>query len=212
MTRPLGLLLSCFDYSPVAADEFHDWYDTEHIPERKRVPGFLDCRRWLGADRNAVSVTTYDLSSIGVLRSPGYLAIGYENNSAWTRRVGWRCIKLVRMEAEQIVPGNQMPPPGAGALLIRAINLESVFATEVAGWFAAHAASLAAVPGFQCGRLFHAAAGTHQYAALYHFDALENATSPEWRELSEAPWNASVAPHARDNVDLLASHYVRTAA
>ena len=212
MTRPLGLLLSCFDYSPVAADEFHDWYDTEHIPERRRVPGFLDCRRWLGADRNAVSVTTYDLSSIEVLRSPGYLAIGYENNSPWTRRVGWRCIKLVRMEAEQIVPGNQMPPASAGALLVRAVNLEPVFATEVADWFTAHAASIAGVPGFLCGRLFHAKAGTHQYAALYHFDSPENAASPEWREHAEAPWNASVVPHAKNSLNLLASRYVRATA
>lgn len=212
MTRPLGLLLSCFDYSPVAADEFHDWYDTEHIPERSRVPGFLDCRRWLGADRGKVSVTTYDLASIDVLRSPGYLAIGYANNSPWTRRVGWRCIKLVRMEAEQIVPGSQMPPDNAGALLIRAVNLDPLFTPEITGWFTAHIASLAGVPGFLCGRLFLSAAGTHQYAALYHFKSPENAASREWRDLGETSWLATVVPHAKDNVDLLACRYVRTAA
>ena len=212
MTRPLGLLLSCFDYSPVAADEFHDWYDTEHIPERRRVPGFLACRRWLGVDRGRVAVATYDLSSIDVLRSPGYLAIGYENNSPWTRRVGWRCIKLVRMEAEQIAPGNHMPPDGAGALLIRAVNLEAAFATEIADWFIAHLASLAGMPGFLCGRLFRAAAGTHQYAALYHFDSPEVAASREWRDAAETPWLESVRPHAKDSLNLLASRYVRTAA
>jgi hypothetical protein len=26
------------DFSNVAADEFNDWYDAEHIPERQRVP------------------------------------------------------------------------------------------------------------------------------------------------------------------------------
>jgi hypothetical protein len=24
-------------------DEFQDWYDNEHLPERQRVPGFLVC-------------------------------------------------------------------------------------------------------------------------------------------------------------------------
>ena len=87
----MGLLLSCFDYSPVAEDEFHDWYDIEHIPERERVPGFLACQRWIAVDRPKSSIATYDLAAIDVLRSPGYLAIGYDNNSPWTRRVGWRC-------------------------------------------------------------------------------------------------------------------------
>ena len=33
-----GLLFASFDYSGAHEDEFHDWYDLEHIPERLRVP------------------------------------------------------------------------------------------------------------------------------------------------------------------------------
>ena len=33
-----GLLFAAFDYAPAKEDEFHDWYDLEHIPERLRVP------------------------------------------------------------------------------------------------------------------------------------------------------------------------------
>ena len=44
-----GLLIAAMDYSDVAEDEFHDWYDTEHIPERLAVPGFLNAERWLGS-------------------------------------------------------------------------------------------------------------------------------------------------------------------
>ena len=39
MNKPYGLLVAGFNYSMVAEDEFHDWYDSEHIPERQRVPG-----------------------------------------------------------------------------------------------------------------------------------------------------------------------------
>ena len=35
-----GILIAAMDFSNVAEDEFNDWYDTEHIPERQRVPGF----------------------------------------------------------------------------------------------------------------------------------------------------------------------------
>jgi len=33
-----GLLLAAFDFSGAHADEFHDWYDLEHIPERRGFP------------------------------------------------------------------------------------------------------------------------------------------------------------------------------
>src|SRR5438477_503018 len=34
-----GLLVAAFDFSTAHADEFHDWYDLEHLPERRAVPG-----------------------------------------------------------------------------------------------------------------------------------------------------------------------------
>jgi hypothetical protein len=37
-----GILIAAMDFSHVPADEFNDWYDTEHIPERQRVPGFFN--------------------------------------------------------------------------------------------------------------------------------------------------------------------------
>ena len=36
-----GLLLAVLGFKNVAADEFQDWYDTEHLPERARIAGFL---------------------------------------------------------------------------------------------------------------------------------------------------------------------------
>ncbi len=45
-----GILVAAMDFTGVAEDEFHDWYDLEHIPERQRVPGFF-CLRAL--DRRA---------------------------------------------------------------------------------------------------------------------------------------------------------------
>jgi len=40
-----GLLAVGFDFANAHADEFHDWYDLEHIPEREAVPGFGACER-----------------------------------------------------------------------------------------------------------------------------------------------------------------------
>jgi hypothetical protein len=51
------------------------------------VPGFLAVRALDRRRRSAVSVATYDLERVGVLQSAGYLAIGGENLSPWSKRV-----------------------------------------------------------------------------------------------------------------------------
>src|SRR2546426_10101347 len=74
-----GTLIAAMNIGKASEDEFHDWYDTEHLPERQRVPGFLVCQRWIGADDRKVSVATYDLHDLSVLKSPAYQAIGGGN-------------------------------------------------------------------------------------------------------------------------------------
>jgi hypothetical protein len=59
-----GILIAAIDFSGMAEDEFHDWYDTEHLPERQCVPGFLACERWIGAHNPKLSVATYDLDNV----------------------------------------------------------------------------------------------------------------------------------------------------
>src|SRR5437764_13967637 len=86
-----GQLIAAFDFSNVAEDEFNDWYDLEHIPERQRVSGFLSCQRWIGAENPKHSVATYDLDSLAVLKSEAYRAIGGENLSPWSKRLTARC-------------------------------------------------------------------------------------------------------------------------
>ena len=81
-----GILIAAMDFSAAPEEEFHDWYDLEHIPERLRVPGFLNADRWIGTENPKISVATYDLDNVGVLHTPPYLAVGGENGSPWTKR------------------------------------------------------------------------------------------------------------------------------
>ena len=83
-----GILLVAFDYTKAQADEFHDWYDLEHIPERQRVPGFGTCERWISVTNPKHAVASYELDSLAVLQSAPYRAIAYENLSVWSKRVG----------------------------------------------------------------------------------------------------------------------------
>ena len=125
-----GILIAAMDFSNVVEDEFNDWYDTEHIPERQRVPGFLVCQRWVGADNPKQSVATYDLENVSVLQGPGYRAIGGENLSPWSKRVTGRVQRMVRFEGDQILPGDEASPENAGGLLL--VGMTPAAAVETA--------------------------------------------------------------------------------
>ena len=74
-----GILLVAFDYTNAHEDEFHDWHDLEHVPERRRVPGFGLCERWISVANPKHAVASYDLDSLSVLQSEPYKAIAHEN-------------------------------------------------------------------------------------------------------------------------------------
>jgi hypothetical protein len=42
-----GILIAAMDFTACREDEFHDWYDSEHVPERLGIPGFLNAERWI---------------------------------------------------------------------------------------------------------------------------------------------------------------------
>jgi len=192
-----GTLIAAMNIGQAAEDEFHDWYDTEHVPERQRVPGFLACQRWIGAQDRKVSVATYDLETVAVLKSPAYLAIGGENLSPWSKRVTGKVERLMRFEGDQILPGDQLPPEKAGGLLLNAMNIAPEFE-----------AALSAVPGVLCARRFRGS-GNRKYVALYHLDSPEVPDSAEWKKARESDWTSRLQPQFRDHLRLVLRRYAR---
>jgi hypothetical protein len=206
-----GTLIAAMGIGRAAEDEFHDWYDSEHLPERERVPGFLLCRRWLGADDPRVAVATYDLESAKVLQSPGYLAIGGDNLSPWSKRVTARVDRLMRFEGDQILPGDQLPPADAGGLLLNAMNIAPEREAEFNEWYdKEHIPALAAVPGVLCARRFRGT-GNRTYVALYHLDDPRVVESAEWKTARESDWTTKLKPHFRDHLRLVLRRYRRGA-
>jgi hypothetical protein len=206
-----GLLLAAMNIGRAAEDEFHDWYDAEHVPERERVPGFLLCRRWLGVADPRVSVATYDLENAAVLQSPSYLAIGGDNLSPWSKRVTARVDRLMRFEGDQILPGDQLPPADAGGLLLNAMNIAPELEAEFNEWYdKEHIPALAAVPGVLCARRFRGT-GNRKYVALYHLDDPAVVESAEWKTARESAWTTKLKPHFRDHLRLVLCRYRRGA-
>jgi len=207
-----GTLIAAMRIAQVAEDEFHDWYDTEHLPERQRVPGFLLCERWLGADDPRVSVAIYDLEGVAVLQGAAYRAIGGENLSPWSKRVTARVDRLMRFEGDQILPGDQLPPPSAGGLLLNAMNIAPELEAEFNEWYdKEHIPALAAVPGVLCARRFRGTSGNRKYVALYHLAEPGVVESAEWKTARQSDWTSRLQPHFRDHLRLVLRRYRRGA-
>ena len=65
-----SILIAAMDFSDVAEDEFHDWYDTEHVPALARVTGVICARRFRTRAANPKYVALYHLAAPGVVDSP----------------------------------------------------------------------------------------------------------------------------------------------
>jgi hypothetical protein len=213
MPMAKGLLLAAFDFSGAHTDEFHDWYDLEHIPERRAVSGFGVCERWIGADKPGISVATYDLDAIDVLRGEAYAAIAYGNLSVWSKRVTAMCKRLLRFEGTQLTPGTAAAPEGAGGLLFNAMNVAPEAEADFNAWYdEEHLPALARVPGTLAARRYRSAeagGGSHRFVALYHLESPAVTQSAAWMAAVDTPWSAKVRPHFRDRIRILARRYVR---
>ncbi len=196
-----GLLLMAFDFSPAHADEFHDWYDQEHIPERLSVPGFLNAERWIDVENPNIHVATYDLASHDVLRSPPYCAVSGGNQSPWTKRVTSISRRLLRFEGSQIVPGDLTAPEGASGLLMAAITPAPGTEAEFTAWYnEEHLPQLAAVPGVLAARRFEAGdrASERRFVALYHLRDAGVSRSEAWAAAAYTKWTERMRPHLLD--------------
>ncbi|MEA2957643.1 MAG: hypothetical protein QOJ58_3143 [Alphaproteobacteria bacterium] len=205
-----GILLVAFDFSNAHEDEFHDWYDLEHVPERQRVPGFGLCERWISVADPKQAVASYDLETPDVLSTEPYKAIAHENLSVWSKRVSGMCSRLIRFDGEQILPGDADSPAGAGGLLVNAMNVAAEHDAEFNEWYDhEHIPALAAVPGVLSARRFRDPKGTHRYLALYHLRTPEVTTGAAWKNAASTPWTERLRPHFRDHLRILSRRYVR---
>jgi hypothetical protein len=196
-----GLLFAAFDFSSAHADEFHDWYDLEHIPERLRVPGFLNAERWIAEDNASLHVATYDLEKPAVLTSPPYRAISGDHRSPWTGRVTAMCRRIMRYEGEQLLPGDLTAAPGAGALLVASMNIDPAAEAEFNEWYnAEHLPQLGTVPGVLAARRYRATdtGSERRYLALYHLHDATVSRSDAWGRAANTPWTVRMRPNFRE--------------
>jgi hypothetical protein len=118
MSSSNGLLLVLADPAATIEGEFNEWYDTEHLPERRILPGFQTALRFKSIGDGSRYLALYDLDDLSVLESDPYLAVSGANFSPWTRRLASRTHPL-RITARQLHPGKAKTGACARLLLMR---------------------------------------------------------------------------------------------
>jgi hypothetical protein len=214
-----GILLPVIDFAGMAEDEFNDWYDLEHIPERLRVPGFAGCERWIGTHSQGISVVTYELANTDVLKSEAYNAIGNHGSggdklSAWSKRVTARIKMLMRFEGEQIAHAGGVAPKDAPVLLLNAMSVAPEHEREFNDWYdTEHIPALAAVSGTLCARRYRGTGAAAQTSlALYYLTSAEIPNSHAWKAAANTPWTERMRPHFRNHLRIVSTRYRRGAA
>lgn len=120
-----GILLVLMHPPPAFEEEFNAWYDTEHVPERLSVPGFLTGLRYFNADGATPRyLAIYDLEHAAVMDSSEYLRVAHDRSSPWTKRVTARA-RVQRYAGEQVYPGDRITGRAAQIRLLRFRGLPS---------------------------------------------------------------------------------------
>jgi hypothetical protein len=82
----LGAVCIWHDLLPEARDDFHQWHNREHMPERVGIPGFRRGRRYVAVESTPEYFNLYEADSAEVLGGQDYLN-RLNAPTEWTRQV-----------------------------------------------------------------------------------------------------------------------------
>ena len=101
-----GFLMVTMEPPSSMEEEFNEWYDTEHVPERIAVKGFETAQRYVCTSGFPRYMAAYDLNTPEILAGKQYKNISGEKFSPWSKRILNKVKGLWRVTGEQIYPGH----------------------------------------------------------------------------------------------------------
>ena len=82
----LGVVAIWHDLVPAARDDFYEWHNREHMPERVGIPGFRRGRRYVAISGTPEFFNLYEADSLETLSGQDYRN-RLDAPTAWTQRV-----------------------------------------------------------------------------------------------------------------------------
>ena len=182
-TEKYGLLLATLEPPEEMEEEFNDWYDTEHLPERKAIPGIITAQRFVAYKGSPKYLALYDLENVEVLQSEAYKMIGPDYYSPWTQRITRHARIFKRYVYGQASPGRGLISDEANALLMWMNDIPEGKNEEFNQWYDKECMSyLKELGGFIQARRFYCVEGEAKDLALIEFRDLDFLQSDGYKE------------------------------
>jgi len=185
--QPSGLLHVELDYPLDAIEEFHDFYNTEHIPERLSIPGFVTAQRYAAIEGGPRWLALYELATPAVLKTPAYCHYKGAGETPWTKRVllpsrpnyrrsVYELLWSDLSETHEPVPAG---PPGLFSLRLTGAATDAGSATIVDE---ADLQALLASPGVGRVRLYRDADASPEHLVLADLNGIWAVQTVEFRQ------------------------------
>jgi hypothetical protein len=165
-----GLLLAMLEPRQEMEEEFNEWYDQEHIPERKAIPGIITAQRFIAHGGSPKYLALYDLERLEVLESEAYKRVGPANYSPWTRRINRKARIFIRQIWHQMSPGKDVLSHKSGTLILWSFDCPKDRREDFNDWFEkACFLDLKGIQGYIQSRRFSRGDGDATDLALIEF-------------------------------------------
>ncbi|KAI0727821.1 hypothetical protein C8Q72DRAFT_427313 [Fomitopsis betulina] len=208
---PTAFLLVFSEPGPdVTEDEYHDWYDNEHIPLRATTPAFLNWTRWKAVDgEKPIYGASCDLESYEATKVPPYTTLA-ETRSDREKGILRRIQLLDRRHYEVVhtpilLSASYDPTKPAPFVVFISLTLEPEYESEFNTWYdEEHIPMLSKVPGWVRTRRFALKdlgqmgvegleqKETPKYLAVHEWQSLDGFQSEEYKAAMSTPWREKV--------------------
>ena len=174
--------------------DFHDWYDTDHIPARMVLPGFRAARRFESVEEAGNFLALYELEDLGALRTPEYQLVKTAP-SELTHEMLSIVEGFTRFTCEQV---SDVGEPVAGSFLSAvAFAVPEGEAAEFDRWYGEeHVPLLLEAPDWLRVRRYRVRdgeGGPWTHLALHELASLEVMDSAERARARQGPLRATLA-------------------
>ncbi|MBI4199460.1 MAG: hypothetical protein HY535_03180 [Chloroflexi bacterium] len=192
------VILIAGEVEPAWEEDFHRWYNQEHLAQRIVLPGFLGARRYVNSGDFAgpTHLTINELESDAVLQSGAYLEMG-RHPTAWTRRVREHA-KLTRGVYRRIFSIRGPGPLLGQALSVVWADVQPGWEQEFHHWYDREHLPERMEVGYLGARRFERVEGTgQQYLVVYELPDERIIHTPAYRELMANPseWTRRMQGH-----------------
>jgi hypothetical protein len=174
--------------------EFHDWYDTDHIPARMALPGFRGARRFRALSGEPEYLAVYELDSLDALDTDGYRQVK-SSPSALTGRMLGAVSGFTRFTCEQV---SDVGEPVLGAYLsVVAFSVPEDQGAEFDRWYGSeHVPMLLEADDWlrvRRYRVLDGEGGPWTHLALHELASTEVMDSPERARARKGPLREALA-------------------